>query len=123
MLPQEVRRIVPPGFVIGCSVHTIATASARKAADFLVAGTVLPTRSKSSTTYLGADGLRQIVKATTQPVFGIGGLDHTSMPLLVSAGGAGLAAVGAFIPSTREDVSGFLQKRVIALRFGLETSL
>ncbi len=123
VLPDAVRRIAPPGFLIGCSVHTIASASLRKSADFLIAGTVLPTVSKSSAPYLEEAGLRQIVLAAAgQPVLGIGGLDLSSVRLLVSSGAAGLAAVGAFIPSSAEDVTEFLQKRVSALRFALESS-
>ena len=48
LLPELVRRIAPAGFVIGCSVHTTAAVTARKAADFLTAGTVLPTASKGA---------------------------------------------------------------------------
>ena len=61
--PAEVRRIAPRGFVIGCSVHTAANIDARKAADLLIAGTVLPTASKQAPEYLNEDGLRRIVEA------------------------------------------------------------
>ena len=59
ILPAEVRRIAPPGFVIGCSVHGISGVAARKSADLLIAGTVLPTASKPAVDYLDEDGLRQ----------------------------------------------------------------
>ena len=51
LLPAEVRRIAPPGFVIGCSVHGIDAVAARKSADFLIAGTVMPTVSKPAVDY------------------------------------------------------------------------
>lgn len=122
-LPAAVRQVAPPGFVIGCSVHTPAAAIARKAADFLIAGTVLPTASKPSVEYLGKEGLRAIVEvAAEQPVLGIGGLDVPSIPLLAASCAAGMAAVGAFIPEAGEDVSEFVQKRVTELRFALETA-
>jgi Thiamine monophosphate synthase len=121
VLPDQVRRIAPEGFVIGCSVHTTAAVAARKAADFLTAGTVLPTASKSAPDYLDEDGLRRIVRAAgTQPVIGIGGLDVASIPLLATSGAAGLAAIGAFIPEGGTDVSEFVQKRVQQLRFALD---
>jgi len=121
VLPDQVRRIAPEGFVIGCSVHTTAAVAARKAADFLTAGTVLPTASKSAPDYLDEDGLRRIVRAAgAQPVIGIGGLNVASIPLLATSGAAGLAAIGAFIPEGGTDVSEFVQKRVQQLRFALD---
>ena len=121
MLPDEVRKIAPPGFVIGCSVHGTTAVDARKSADFLIAGTVMPTASKRAVDYLDKDGLSRIVEAAAgQPVIGIGGLDLSSIPLLASAGAAGMAAVGAFIPeATGGDVAENVQKRVAALRFAL----
>ncbi len=121
ILPEFVRRIAPPRFVIGCSVHTTAAAAARKAADFLTAGTVLSTASKLAPEYLDEDGLRRIVEAAgAQPVLGIGGLDVGSIPLLAASGAAGLAAIGAFIPVGGESVFDFVQKRVHDLRFALD---
>lgn len=122
-LSAEVRKIAPPGFVIGCSVHTTAGALARKAADFLVAGTVLPTASKSAVEYLDQVGLQRIVEiAAGQPVLGIGGLDVRSIPILAASCAAGMAAVGAFIPTAGGHVSEFVQKRVEELRFALESA-
>ena len=122
ILPEDVRRIAPPGFVIGCSVHGPAAVAARKSADLLIAGTVRPTVSKPSVDYLNEAGLRQIVEAAgTQPVLGIGGIDIPSIPLLAATCAAGMAAVGAFIPADGADVTGFVQKRVEELRFALES--
>ena len=123
ILPAEVRRIAPPGFVIGCSIHGISGVDARKSADFLIAGTVRPTASKPAVEYLDEDGLRRIVDAAAgQPVLGIGGLDSDSVPLLAASGAAGMAAVGAFIPSGGDGVAEFVQKRVNDLRFALESA-
>jgi thiamine-phosphate pyrophosphorylase len=122
ILPAEARRIAPPGFVIGCSVHGVDAVAARKGADFLIAGTVLPTASKPSVDYLSKDGLGRIVEAAAgQPVLGIGGLDVRSIPLLASTCAAGLAAVGAFIPATGEDLAKFVQNRVTAMRLAFDS--
>ena len=125
VLPEMVRRIAPAGFIIGCSIHSSASIDARKAADLLIAGTVLPTASKRAPEYLNEDGLTRIVHdAAGQPVLGIGGLDERPIPLLVRSGEAGMAAVGAFIPakgeSESERVNEFVQKRVNELRFALD---
>jgi thiamine-phosphate pyrophosphorylase len=124
ILPSEVRRIAPREFVIGCSVHDAAAVAARKSADFLTAGTVMPTASKRAVDYLSKDGLSRIVEAAAgQPVLGIGGLDLPSIPLLASAGAAGMAAIGAFMPQVAGgDVAENVQKRVAALRFALESA-
>jgi len=122
-LPAELRRMTPPGFTIGCSVHTTAGIAARKAADFLIAGTVMPTASKSAVDYLYEDGLRKIVEAAAgQPVLGIGGLNSHSIPMLASTRAAGMAAIGVFIPAAGEGISEFVQKRVGELRFALESA-
>lgn len=127
MTPALVRRIAPPDFVIGCSVHSPALVSLRREADFLIAGTVSSTASKRAPDYLNEEGLRRIVEAADgQPVLGIGGLDEGSIPLLVNSGAAGMAAVGAFIPrdeqTVRKQVAEFVQKRVTELRFALDQS-
>jgi thiamine-phosphate diphosphorylase len=120
--PGEVRRLVPPGFVIGCSVHSPAGAKSRRSADFLVAGTVLPTASKPRADELGWEGLAAVVEAASgQPVLGIGGLDLRSMPKLSATGAAGLAAIGAFVPSPGEPLFEFVHNRVKALRFGFDS--
>lgn len=117
MLPAEVRRISPPNFLVGCSVHNISAIAARKSADFLIAGTVLPTASKRAVDYLDQDGLSKVVEAAAgQTVLGIGGLDVSAIPMLASTGASGLAAIGAFIPAAGDDVSDFVQNRVRAMR-------
>ena len=122
MHTADVRRIAPPGFLIGCSVHSVATAVARNDADFLIAGTVRPTGSKPGVDTLDEAGLKAIVEAAAQPVLGIGGLDLRSIPLVAASCAAGLAAIGAFIPEAGEDIKLGVQKRVTALRFALETA-
>jgi thiamine-phosphate pyrophosphorylase len=123
MLPQHVRRIAPAGFMIGCSVHTIETAAARKSADLLIAGTVMPTASKPAVDYLNKAGLEEIVEAVApQPVLGIGGLDMSSMPLLAASGATGMAAVGAFVPNAGDDITEFVQKRINGLRLAFDSA-
>ena len=123
ILPADVRRITPPGFLIGCSVHQISSIAARKSADFLIAGTVLPTASKQAVDYLDQDGLRKVVEAAAgQPVLGIGGLDLSAIPMLASTRASGLAAIGAFIPGAGDDVSDFVQNRVRALRKAFDSA-
>jgi thiamine-phosphate pyrophosphorylase len=121
--PAHARRLAPPGFVIGCSVHTPFTAAARRSADFLVAGTVLPTVSKPEADYLDWKGLETIVDAARgTPVLGIGGLDVASMPMAAATGAAGLAAIGAFIPTVGQGPAQYVEKRAGEMRFAFDSA-
>lgn len=123
ILPSEVRGISPPGFIIGCSIHELSSIAARKSADFLIAGTVLPTASKRVVDYLDQEGLKKVVEAAAgQPVLGIGGLDLSAIPMLASTRASGLAAIGAFIPAAGDDVADFVQNRVSAMRKAFDSA-
>jgi len=117
------RAIAGPGFRIGRSVHGPATATLAGNADYLIAGTVLPTVSKPSAVCLGWEGLSAVVKgAGDRPVLAIGGIDLPSIPLVAACGAAGVAAIGAFIPGPNESLREFVQKRVINLRLGFDSA-
>src|SRR5262249_28269729 len=60
----DARRLAPAGFLVGRSVHSVAEAAAAADADYLVAGTIFPSRSKdASHRLLGLEGLRAIVSS------------------------------------------------------------
>ena len=121
--PELARRLAST-LVVACAVHTPLTATARHSADFLVAGTVLPTVSKSAADYLQWKGLEEVVGAARgTPVLGIGGLDLGSIPSLAATGAAGLAAIGAFIPPAGQSgLSEFVKNRVIDMRFAFDSA-
>jgi thiamine-phosphate diphosphorylase len=108
---SRVRRHVPRGFVIGRSVHGVEDARAAErdgGLDYLVAGTVFPSRSKPGAgTLLGIDGLRRIVGAVSLPVLAIGGVTLATLPLVIDAGAAGCAAIGLFssVPGGRDGLA------------------
>ena len=114
----------PARFIVTCAVHTPLTATARRSADLLIAGTVLPTVSKPAADYLEWKGLERIISvAKPTPVLGIGGLDLGSIPSLAATGAAGLAAIGAFIPPAGQSgISEFVKKRVIDMRFAFDSA-
>lgn len=93
----SVRTIVPPGFLIGRSVHGVAEAQAAAGADYLIAGTVFPSRSKPGVDGLGAAGLGAIVRATVLPVLAIGGITVDRADQVARSGAAGIAAIGLFL--------------------------
>jgi thiamine-phosphate pyrophosphorylase len=111
----DVRRIGPPaGFLVGRSVHTAAEAAALAGAggcDYLVFGSILPSRSKpSGHPSAGFDALAEACRAVSRatppgtrqvPVLAIGGLSEEDAAPVARTGAAGIAAIGLFA-STRD---------------------
>jgi thiamine-phosphate pyrophosphorylase len=97
--PAAARTIAPPGFLVGVSVHAVDEAvAAAPSADYLIAGTVWPTRSKpAGHDVIGAEGLARIVAAVRRPVLAIGGVQADRVAEAAAAGAAGVAAIGLFI--------------------------
>ena len=93
-----VRRAVPAGFLVGCSVHDDEELAASAGADYLVAGTVWPTSSKpSGHRCLGIEGLRRLVQRAPVPVLAVGGVTTDRCAAVAGAGAAGVAAIGLFV--------------------------
>lgn len=106
--PSAVRAIVPPGFLVGRSVHGVEEARLVDASvDYLVAGTVFPTAPKcGAPSCLEAHGLAEIVRAVTAPVLAIGGATIERAGAIAASGAAGLAAIGLFLPATGDPARG-----------------
>lgn len=98
---SRVRAVVPAGFVIGRSVHTldeIDAAGRDGACDYLMFGTVF--RSAGKPPGHSAAGLEQLAEACRRspvPVIAIGGMTAEREPDVARAGAAGLAGVGWFM--------------------------
>lgn len=95
----DARRLAPAGFLIGRSVHSAEEASAADGCDYVIAGTVFPSRSKAAgAVVLGLDGLRAVVRASRAPVLAIGGVTADRFDDISAAGAAGVAGIGLFLP-------------------------
>jgi thiamine-phosphate pyrophosphorylase len=95
---EAARRLAPPGFLIGRSVHDVADAEHAVGADYLIAGTLFPSGSKSAgQALLGLDGLRAIVAAVGVPVLAIGGITEGRVEQVAAAAAGGVAAIGLFM--------------------------
>jgi thiamine-phosphate pyrophosphorylase len=94
----RVRRIVPPDFLVGRSIHAADEASAHMAGtDYLVMGTVFSTASKPDLeTPAGVGALAAACRATFVPVLAIGGITADNVVEVAAAGAAGVAAIGLF---------------------------
>ena len=95
---EAVRRIVPSGFLVGRSVHTVSEAQNAGPVDYLIAGTVWPTPSKPRDAHLlGTEGLATLVASVDVPVLAIGGVTHERLPLVAAAGAVGAAGIELFL--------------------------
>lgn len=96
----DARRLAPPGWVIGRSVHGVPDLRESTAADYLIAGTVFPTSSKPpGWPCAGLDGLKAMVEAHGRvPLLAIGGVGVAQAGAVASAGAAGLAGIGVWLP-------------------------
>lgn len=95
----RVRPKAPAGFLIGRSVHDVAEAlaAAESGCDYLIFGTVFPSRSKGAGhPVAGLEGLRQVATTVRVPVVAIGGISLENAASTLATGAAGVAAIDLF---------------------------
>ena len=94
-----VRRIAPPGFIVGASAGTADEAAAAAGADYWGVGPWRATGTKADAgEALGAEGVRQLAStAGGRPCIGIGGVRPDDVPRVLAAGGAGVAVVSGIL--------------------------
>lgn len=93
----EVRRRVGDGMIVGVSAHNVEEAKRAVAggADYLGAGAVFGTTTKSNVTPLSHATLREICEAVEIQVVAIGGITKDNVLQLRGAGVRGVAVVSA----------------------------
>ncbi|MFM2125282.1 MAG: hypothetical protein RL328_1733 [Acidobacteriota bacterium] len=98
--PRRWRGIVPPGFLIGASCHSIEelTQAEREGATYAVYGPVFAPRSKaSSTPPMGIEGLAIAAQSVRIPVLALGGITRESVDACIRAGAAGISGISLFL--------------------------
>jgi thiamine-phosphate pyrophosphorylase len=98
-LPVEaVRRIAPPGFLLGRSADTVegALQAQRAGADYVGVGPVYATGSKADAgSPVGVERIAGVAAAVRLPLVGIGGCHAENSRAIVQAGAAGVAVISA----------------------------
>lgn len=106
-LPLNVaRRVIGADKILGYSVSTVDEAIyGEKYADYLGAGAVFPTISKSDVgSPIGIQGITEIKKSVSIPVVGIGGINKNNIRDLKKARIDGISLISAILGT--EDIKG-----------------
>ena len=106
MAAGEVRKRVGEDMIIGVSVHTVEEAleAVQNGADCLGVGAMFSTATKTDTSVLPMETLRDICAAVDIPVVAIGGIGKTNIMELKGTGVDGVALVSAIFAA--EDIEG-----------------
>ena len=106
MSASNVREIIGAGKILGVSVRTAEEAilAERNGADYLGAGAVFHTGSKSDAVDISHTALREICESVKIPVVAIGGISAKNIHLLAGSGIEGVAVVSAIF--AQNDIRG-----------------
>lgn len=105
-LPVHViRKMIGPGCLIGCSVHSLESAcrAEEAGADYLQVGTMFSTSCKPGKEPEGPPLLRRIRERVGLPLFGVGGVTPQNARRLVEIGASGVAVVSYVTQSDAPD--------------------
>ena len=93
---QGAERAKEQGLLLGLSASSVEEAKAATLADYVGAGPVWQTPSKTDADQpIGLEGLREICDAVSVPVVAIGGVDASNAADCIRAGAAGVAVIRA----------------------------
>ena len=100
----EVRRLVPPQVIVGCSTNNVdeACRAERDGASYVAVGRLYPTGSKPDTRPATLDTLRAVKAAVSVPVCAIGGINQSNIDEVIAAGADMVAVIAAVVAA--EDV-------------------
>ncbi len=99
---SEVRQIVGPDLLIGCSVHSVegAKKAADEGADYLLAGTTFASQSHPEVVPRGWVLLAEIAAVVDLPLLAIGGITPQNLGLCLDAGTVGVAVLSPIMQAS-----------------------
>jgi thiamine-phosphate pyrophosphorylase len=90
------RRVVPPGFIIGASVGSDSELPCARGADYVGIGPVFATTSKRDAgDAIGTSEFARLARLTGLPAVAIGGIDASNVQEVRGAGANGVAVIRA----------------------------
>lgn len=98
--PNELRRITPPGFLIGVSCHDLdgVRRAHEEGADFATYSPIFPSPSKPGYgPALGVESLAAACRSVPMPVLALGGVTWDNAKQCRDAGAAGIAGISLFL--------------------------
>jgi thiamine-phosphate pyrophosphorylase len=94
--PALLRRIVPPGFIIGASVGSDDEVDRSAGADYVGIGPVFATGSKPDAgAAIGPERFAELAKRCGVPAVAIGGISADTVPGVIAVGAEGIAVISA----------------------------
>ena len=100
--PQDARRLVGPGRLLGFSTHNEAQlrAAAAEPADYIAVGPIFGTSSKEKPDpVVGVEELRRLRALETRPLVAIGGITRENALAVLEAGADSVAVIGDLLPA------------------------
>lgn len=102
--PADLRRVAPPGFLIGASIH--GDERPPQGADYALLSPVFATNSKPGVAPIGLAGLRAgVARAGGIPIIALGGIDGSNAKACIEAGACGVGMREALMRVTDEIIS------------------
>lgn len=98
-IPVHHARNLAPRMLIGASVHGLeeAAGSEEGGADYLIVGTMFPTRTHPGKEPEGLELMRAVRARTTLPLIGIGGITAENAASVMAAGADGVAVISEIL--------------------------
>jgi thiamine-phosphate pyrophosphorylase len=98
--PRRWRGIVPLGFLLGVSCHTVSEVAAAEAegAAYVLFGPVFAPLSKTSALAPhGTEGLSRAAMRVQIPVLALGGITQDNAPACIAAGAQGVSGISLYL--------------------------
>jgi thiamine-phosphate pyrophosphorylase len=119
-IPIAIAREMAPNLIIGGSVYSLeeAVRAESEGADFLGAGSVFASPTKTDARVIGLNGLREIVKNVKIPVVAIGGINTSNAEAVLKTGVAGIAVISAVMGAEDVCIATLELRRIVDMVLG-----